>query len=78
MNVQRLMGLWMILMAALFALTYGWPNANRATKALHALWKTPPIRLPGLKKAITYDKYFLLGAIVLLVQGLRLMLGYWP
>lgn len=78
MNVQRLIGFLMILMAATFAFTYGWPNANGATRALHEHWKERPIRLPGIKKEITYDKYFLMGAIVLLIQGLRLVFGAWP
>jgi hypothetical protein len=66
-------GIGLVFMGILFAQSYLRPDANVLTKYLHRHWKESPIRVPGTNKWITYDKYFLVGAVILLVVGLKLL-----
>jgi hypothetical protein len=68
-----LTALGLILMAVVFLVTYLFPDANALTRHLHKHWKAPAVRIPGSNKEITYDKYFLLGAIVLLVAAVKVL-----
>ncbi len=62
-----------VLMGILLVQSYVRPDANALTKYLHRHWKEPPIRVLGTSTWITYDKFFLAGAVVLLVLGLKLL-----
>lgn len=71
---QVIIGSSLIVLAAVFAMTYAHPNANGLTRFLAQHWKEPPIPIPGTRKRVPYEWYFLGGAVLLLVLGLRLLI----
>jgi hypothetical protein len=68
---QVTVGISLIVMALLLLLAYHRPDANPLTRALHAHWRSEPTTVWGTGFKITYDKYFLIGAVVLAIVAVR-------